>query len=252
MSSNLPASDPFIEAARLSALAAEQGLTVRLLGGVAVALRAGDALPAGLRRTYKDLDFVTTKKDAPKWAKVLEAAGYVSDTNFNTLHGSQRYLHFDTVNNKQLDTFIEEFAMCQVLSFKGRLPKNAQTLAPADLLLTKLQIVEVNDKDLVDTAALFLHHPVERGNQDAIDLDMIQSVLANHWGWYTTISDNLPKVAQRTHSLDLTEEQKVTVIERIDSLLSAIERFPKGLKWRARAVVGRKMPWYDLPEEVED
>lgn len=26
---------------------------------------------------------------------------------------------------------------------------------------------------------------------------------------------------------------------------------PKSLKWRARAKIGRRIPWYELPEDVE-
>ncbi|OZB88490.1 MAG: hypothetical protein B7X41_07865 [Microbacterium sp. 14-71-5] len=241
---------PQDEATRLFALAQARGLTVRLLGGVAVALAAGGPLPEGLQRVYKDLDYVVARKDAPTWALLLEASGYIPDVRFNSLHGSQRLLHYDTANSKQLDTFVGEFAMCHVLNLERRFPKDAITLAPVDLLLTKLQIVEVNDKDLVDTVALLLTHDVGEQPRD-LSPSSFAGVVGADWGWYTTITDNLAKVAARLASIPLTGEQRELVRRRVDALVDTAQAAPKSIKWRARSVVGRRMPWYDLPEEVD-
>ena len=240
---------PQQEASRLFGLAQERGITVRLLGGVAVAMAAASPLPEGLQRVYKDLDYVVARKDAPKWALLLEASGYVADVGFNSLHGSQRLLHYDTANSKQLDTFVGEFAMCHVLNLERRFPKDVMTLAPVDLLLTKLQIVEVNDKDLVDTVALLLTHDVSENPGD-LSSSSFASVIGADWGWYTTITDNLVKVATRLESVALADEQRALVRGRIDALVRTAQTCSKSLKWKARAVVGRRMPWYDLPEEV--
>jgi hypothetical protein len=245
-----PLADPIAEARRLGALATTAGLEVRLLGGVAVAIRAGGQLPTGLQRSYKDLDFVTIKGHAAQFDSLLVNAGYEPDDQFNRTHGAQRRLHYDRVNGKQLDTFVGTFEMCHVLDLARRLPPHSETLTPADLLLTKLQIVEVNDKDLIDTIALLLFHPIDEMGPDAIALDQLRPVLGAEWGWYTTITDNLAKVAARLASVDLPEGDKQLVGTRVDDLVSAIAAFPKTMKWKLRAKVGRKMPWYDLPEEV--
>lgn len=247
-----PLPDPIREARRLTALADADHVTARLLGGVAVAMRAEGRLPSALQRPYKDLDFVTRRRDATKWAQILERAGYAPDAAFNRLHGAQRLLHYDTVNAKQLDTFVDTFAMCHVLDLQDRLPAIGETLSPADLLLTKLQIVEVNDKDLIDTIALLLSHPLGRHSEDVIDLTALAEVLGQDWGWYTTISDNLAKVSARLFSVSLDAQQRETVRARLDELQEVLPRFPKTLKWKLRAKVGRRMIWYDLPEEVDE
>jgi len=238
------------EARRLHELARAQGVTVRLLGGVAVALAADGPLPESLQRTYKDLDYVVKRKDSPKWAALLESSGYVADASFNSLHGSQRLLHYDVANDKQLDTFVGEFAMCHVLDLERRLPAEGITLAPADLLLTKLQIVEVNDKDLVDTIALLLTHPVDESAR-GLSPSAFAAILGTDWGWHTTITDNLAKVAARVGPAGLTPDETAQVQGRVTELLGLAESCPKSLKWKARSVVGRRMPWYDLPEEVD-
>jgi len=155
------------------------------------------------------------------------------------------------MNERQIDTFVSSFAMCHSLDLEDRLPPGSATLAPADILLTKLQIYEVNDKDLIDSIALLLSHPViSTSGGPGIDTTRLAKVTGSDWGWHTTLTDNLTKVSQRLPTAGLTSEQNDVVAQRIEEITSALAAAPKSLKWRARAKVGRRVPWYDLPEEV--
>jgi hypothetical protein len=40
------------------------------------------------------------------------------------------------------------------------------------------------------------------------------------------------------------------VARRVGQITEALAGAPKTLKWRGRAKIGRRVPWYDLPEEV--
>ena len=133
------------------------------------------------------------RADAARWRGLLDGHGYTADTRFNTLHGAQRLLHYDPAHQRQLDTFVSSFAMCHALDLEDRLPAGSATLAPADLLLTKLQIYEVNDKDLIDAIALLLSHPVGADGQPSLDTRRLAKVTSTDWGWYTTLTDNLAK-----------------------------------------------------------
>jgi hypothetical protein len=251
MSDVVPLADPMAEARRLHAGAEPAGITARLLGGVAVALSAPAPLPDVLRRPYKDLDYVVPRADARRWRDFLEASGYEADVRFNALHGSQRLLHYDLQNNRQVDTFVSTFAMCHTIELEDRLPAGSLTLAPADILLTKLQIFEVNDKDLVDSIALLLSHRLVSGPEPGINRERLVKILGSDWGWFTTVSDNLGKVAARLPAIGLEADAQQTVRERLAALQELLAAAPKSLKWRARAKVGRRVPWYDLPEEVD-
>lgn len=251
MLDEVPAAEPLVEARRLSALAETSGITARLLGGAAVALSASAPLPPALQRAYKDLDYVVTRGHASRWASLIESAGYEPDVQFNKLHGAGRLLHYDTINVRHLDTFVGEFAMCHQLNLEKRLPRSGATLAPEDILLTKLQIFEVNDKDLIDTIALLLTHAVVSDSDSGINRERFMKVVGCDWGWYTTISDNIEKVSQRLESVGLDADEVATVYTRIHQIKAALEAAPKNLKWRARAALGRRLPWYDLPEEIE-
>jgi hypothetical protein len=247
----IPAEDPIAEARRLNAAAKSEGIAARLLGGAAVVLSTDRPLPAALRRAYKDLDYVVRRADARRWRDFLEANGYDADVQFNSLHGSQRLLHFDTVNSRQLDTFVSTFAMCHTIDLEDRLPDDSPTLAPEDILLTKLQIFEVNDKDLIDSIALLFSHPVVSGDKPGINRERLAKVVGTDWGWYTTVSDNLAKVAARLQSIDLDHAAVLAVEQRLAEVRDTIATAPRSLRWRARARVGRRVPWYDLPEEVD-
>ena len=251
MNTQLPQRKPETEAKRLLTLANDQQITSRLLGGVAISILYEENMASALQREYKDLDFVCLRKDSARWSKMLEENGYESDVLFNSIHGYQRLLHFDRVNGKQLDTFVEEFAMCQSLELKSRLGLMEMTLAPMDLLLTKLQIFEINDKDLIDVIALLLRFPVGQGSSDSLEVDRLRDIAGEHWGWHTTLSDNLAVVRNRINTTDLPEDVKEAARSQVMVLTEILEQCPKSIKWKARSKVGRRLPWYDLPEEVE-
>ena len=251
MSESVPSAEPIAEARRLHGRAEQAGVVARLLGGVAVALSTDQPLPAVLQRPYKDLDYVVRRKDRRRWRELLESNGYQPDAQFNALHGAQRLLHFDTVNHRQLDTFVSTFAMCHTIDLEDRLPPGSPTLAPEDILLTKLQIFEVNDKDLIDSIALLLSHPVTSGREPGINSERLAKVVGSDWGWFTTVSDNLAKVAARLETAGLDEPDAQTVSSRLAQVEEVMTDAPKSIKWRARARIGRRMPWYDLPEEVD-
>jgi Uncharacterised nucleotidyltransferase len=251
MNQPAPTADLLTEARRLHALADAAGITARLLGGAGVAISAPAPLPATLQRPYKDLDYVVRRADAARWRDLLDGHGYTADSQFNTLHGAQRLLHYDPVHERQLDTFVSSFAMCHALDLEDHMPAESATLAPADLLLTKLQIYEVNDKDLIDAIALLLAHPVSADGRPGIDTRRLAKVTGSDWGWHTTLTENLQKVAERLPSAGLSPEQASLVTGRVEQITTTLTTAPKSLKWRVRAKVGRRVPWYDLPEEPD-
>jgi hypothetical protein len=247
---SVPLADVAAEACRLLEAADREQVTIRVLGGVAIALLARDRIPGALRRTYGDIDLVVKRDDAPRLRALLERVGYLGDRHFNSLHGAQRLLYHDDVNGRKLDIFVGTFKMCHELDLSGRLHLARETLTPADLLLTKLQIVEINRKDLYDVVTLLHACPVvERADPGAIDLERLADVAAKDWGWYTTLTDNLARIPPVvTEALDGTDAARV--LQGTEAIRTALEQAPKSLKWKVRAGIGRRVQWYELPEEI--
>ncbi|HEX4687460.1 MAG TPA: hypothetical protein VH228_11815 [Nocardioides sp.] len=248
-----PLQDVVAEGRRLVESATD--LRIRLLGGVGVALHDHRPVPAALERGYGDLDVVVPPKAARQTTAAMTAAGYVPNERFNALHGAQRMLFYDTANKRQVDVFVGVFAMCHRLDLSGRLDQHPYSLDAADLLLTKLQIHEINRKDLVDAVRLLLTHENADiagggdGSTNAMSLDRLRSVTSADWGWFTTVTDNLQLV--RSAASELLEPDDAGVVEtRADEIDAGLRAAPKSMRWKARSVVGRKTPWYELPEEV--
>jgi hypothetical protein len=134
-----------------------------------------------------------------------------------------------------------------VIDLRSRLGHKGPCATPSDLLLSKLQIYEVNKKDLVDVTALILDHPIKSDDEEAIDADYITRLACEDWGLCRTVQLNLEKLRHTVGELDVDRN---LVTSRLDELWAAIQAGPKPLKWRMRAQVGDRMRWYELPEEV--
>lgn len=247
-----PLADIAAEARQVLDGCAAHQVSARLIGGLAVAQHHHLATPPELRRAYADIDIVIGRKEGRGTKAALTELGYEPNERFNALRGDRRMLFYDTANGRQIDVFVGTFAMCHTLDLSGRLTLVPDTLSPADLVLTKLQIVEINSKDLVDAAQLLRNHQLSRGEEagrDEVSLDRLAAVTSGDWGWYTTLSDNLAKLADFARDA-LAEPDAAAVTERTQAIQRAIDEPGKSLRWKARARIGRHAPWYELPEEV--
>jgi hypothetical protein len=246
-----PLALPVEEARRLAHAAAEVGVDARLLGGVGVVLHAHGPIPAQLARTHHDVDYIVRQADSRAWRQLLVARGYEEDAQFNMIHGHQRLLHWDRLHERQLDTFVDDFEMCHRLTLHEEWGGPPGLLTPADLLLTKLQVVEINDKDLTDALLLLAFHPVGPNEPEAVSAERIARIVGGDWGWYATVQTNLGKLVSRAQSISGDDDLQGRLEERITKLQAVVEEAPRSMKWRLRAVVGRRMAWYELPEEPD-
>ena len=252
MTGRQPLADIAAEAGQVLDRCAAHEVSARLIGGLAVARHQHLATPPELRRSYGDIDIVIGRKEGRGTKAALLELGYEPNERFNALRGDRRMLFYDTANGRQIDVFVGTFAMCHALDLSGRLRMLPDTLSPADLVLTKLQIVEINAKDLLDAAQLLRNHQLSRADEagrDEVSLDRLCAVTSADWGWYTTLSDNLAKLADFAGDV-LAEPDAAAVTERTQAIQRAIDQPGKSLRWKARARIGRHAPWYELPEEV--
>lgn len=217
---------------------AHRGLTLRLLGGAAVFEHCPRAVAGGPYRDLADLDAMTARRDVRALSAALAERGYEPEERFNAMHGDRRQIHHGPEG--KLDLFVDSFEMCHVIDLRDRLGLEPRTLTVADLLLTKLQIVELNDKDALDARALLAEHELAEGPGDHVDVAYMSSVLASDWGLWRTVTGTLAKLA-RMHP---------DVSGRAEQLLGVFESAPKTRSWRLRARIGERKRWYELPDEV--
>ena len=190
------------------------------------------------------------KKQSRKLRTVLEEAGFEPERVFNATHGARRLLYHSPAG-WQVDIFLDTFEMSHTLDLGTRLEAEPETVAAAELLLTKLQIAEVNAKDLSDTAMLLWdHQPAAADGPGLLNLGPVVSRCAADWGLYTTVTDNLAAGGELLGSLGIADADRSRIATRIAAVTDALAAAPKSVSWQLRAKVGRRKRWYELPEEV--
>ena len=239
------------EAVRVAEEAERGDVVLRLLGGVAVKVRAKDGLEPAFEREYADLDWITPKGKTSQVQKFFESLGYVPQTRFNALYGRERLLYLDEEHNRQVDVLVGTFRMSHEIPFGKRMTLEPLTVPLAELLLTKLQVIELNEKDVRDALALLHDHPVGEEDGDNVNGAHIAKLCSSDWGLWRTFTANVEALEGHLERYDLADEGKERIIERIKALLKRIEEEPKSFGWKMRAKIGDRKRWYELPEEVE-
>jgi hypothetical protein len=254
--------DPLPEAISLARGAADAGLGLKLLGGLAVRVICPD-LPPRLR-AGQDIDFACLSRGRKAVAEFLTSSGCEPDRRFNNLNGD-RQMYFNAPSGRPIDVMVDRLTMCHVLDFRPHFAALPHTLPAMDILLSKLQIVELNEKDARDIVQLLAGVPVgaagsgqaKSGTAAAaegpvLDTDRFASLLAGDWGWWRTVTGNLEKLPA------LAAEKPELVppgaphdpLAQAAQLLELARSVPKSMKWKLRSNVGDRVRWYELPEEV--
>jgi hypothetical protein len=275
-SSQAVAEDPLPEALSLAQGAEQAGVGLKLLGGLAVRVLTPD-LPPRLR-AGQDIDFACLSKGRKAAAAFLQDHGCQPDRRFNNLNGD-RQMYFVAPSGRPIDVMVDRLTMCHVLDFRPGFGRLSLTLDAIDILLSKLQIVELNQKDARDIFQLLAGLPVGAAgapgaggaggaggaagpagpagsavssSRVTLDTERFGQLLGGDWGWWRTVTGNLDKLP------GLAAEKPELVppgapydpLEHAAHLAETAHSAPKGMKWKLRANVGDRVRWYELPEEV--
>ena len=238
------------EVRRVVDAARDRGLHLKMIGGVAVKLHCPSAAHRSMARTYGDVDFIGYRTQRTEVARLMEDLGYQPNRRFNALQGHRRLLFDHPELGYDADVMLDVFVMCHELNFDGRLERDDYTVPIEELLLSKMQVIELNEKDVKDSFAMLYDHDIaEVDDLDTIDPRFIAQLCSGDWGWYKTLTMNIDKMIDLAPDY-LDEKEKEAVVERLARLRQVIEEAPKSMKWKMRAKVGEKKRWYDLPEDV--
>jgi hypothetical protein len=251
MTADSPERDLLEEAAALVRVATHGGVDLRLIGGAAIRLHAGPELHRAFERTYEDIDVVVPRRAARDVTNILLTRGYTANEAVNAANRDRRMIFYDIDNQRKLDVFVGTFEMCHEIPLGDRLSADSLSIPMAELLLTKLQIVELNEKDRRDVLAIMHHHELAEHDANAINSFRIAELLANDWGLWRTSTLNIEKARSGLSDYALTLDEHAALGRRFGELAEQIELHPKSARWKMRARVGDRVRWYQEPEEVE-
>ena len=243
------------EARRLIDEAQKQGLILRVMGPIAIHYyfpeyidlyrsmeRLGD-------KVFTDIDYASYGKNRGKIVPFFEKQGYELEKRAAMMSGGTRHIYFgDRI--PMIDVFFDKLDYNHPIHSQGRLEINPYCVSLSDLLLQKLQIVKINDKDLKDAMLLLLAAPLGDPESSRINLKYISKLMAEDWGFYYTSVMNLNKVQAAVNGIAvLTDQDRILIKEKAETIIKIIENEPKSGKWKSRAKTGTSKIWY---KEVSD
>jgi hypothetical protein len=242
------------EALNLVRDAEAKGICLRILGSIAYRLQCPKNLHLfqDTKRVLTDVDFGAEKRQNRAIREFLIVRGYVPDEGIYMASEGARHAYLHKTTGLNVDVFADELYFCHRIPFKGRLDIDSPTISTTDLLLEKMQIVEINLKDFKDTIVLMLEHPLshQQSGRKSIDTDYIVDIMRQDWGFYYTFTTNLKRVPDHLEEFSsLREEGRGVIRGRVKDLLEAIEAAPKTFGWKMRAKIGTRSRWYQEVSE---
>ena len=221
-----------------------------MLGGLAVRFHCLN--PELCERPYSDIDLMGLSAQAPRIEAAFKELGYVSDTQFNMLHGGQRLKFEDHSNNRHAEVFLDKFRMDQTLDFRGRLGIDPYTVSLTDLFVTKMQVVKMDEKDFHDLFSLFRDNKIGVDDREGvINARYVAHLCAHDWGLYHTLLRNLGRLPEFYDYFKLDNAERESMDRKIWVLRLMIIEEPKGPVWKARDALGERLPYYEEVEREE-
>jgi hypothetical protein len=245
---DIPNRDMVEEAVHIVEYATQRGITLRLLGGLAIRLHC--SIQNFCERDYSDIDFMGLSEENQEIMNIFSGLGYTPDRRFNTLHGSRRLKFEDHINERHVDVFLNHLNMDHDWDLSHRLYIEMYTLPLSDLLLTKLQICKINEKDIQDSITLLKDTTI--GKEDApnvINVEYIAEKCSQDWELYESVLETLKTVMESLEKYPLEDVEKKLVESRITLLTHTLITHPKTAKWKLRSAVGKHLALCELVEE---
>jgi hypothetical protein len=246
-------SDFLDEVHRITNAAKTERVLLRLLGALAFHIHCPkfSYMQEMLGRTFSDIDFASYRQESARITELFTELGYQHDTRVRAIFGS-RLVFYDTGGtNRHCDVFLDKLEFCHDVVFKDRLELDYPTVPLVELLLEKMQIVKLNQKDVIDTIMLLREHEIGSSDDDIINADYLAHLTARDWGLWRTVTFNLENVGKVVQGLEkLSEVDKKDVNSKIAALRARIDREPKTGGWKIRARIGERKKWYRDVDEL--
>ncbi|MFQ5905961.1 MAG: hypothetical protein ACE5JA_05255 [bacterium] len=233
--------------------AKRRGVTLRLLGAIAFRSHCPKYkfMQYSLGRALTDIDFAAYSREASKVQRLFLDIGCSENQMVMRLFGRERRIFYYPDCGIHSDVFFDNLKFCHDINLSKRLNIDYPTIPVADLLLEKLQIVEINEKDLIDSTMLLCEHLVADTDDDSINAVHVSDLCSRDWGLWRTVTGNLDRLESFLPRFIQEDSDKGRALAGINSLRQAIASKEKSFTWRMRARVGERKKWYREVEEVE-
>jgi hypothetical protein len=228
-------------------------LNIRLTGGIAIRFRCerNNELFDRLGRKYPDIDMVCLSKDVGKAKEYFKNRNYELNQAVYIYSEGKRLIFENHSSTTKIEIFVDELNFCHLIDLKGRLDIDYPTISLSDLLLSKMQIVKIAEKDLIDLTILILEHDLsDKEGKNTINITYIASLLSADWGFYFTFTRNIKNLLLYIDKSLAEKNQVEIIVGKLDVLSTAISQSNKKIGWKLRACIGDKLKWYQDVSEI--
>jgi hypothetical protein len=233
--------------------AKRRGIVLRLVGGMAFEEHCPKYryLFNDFGREFPDIDVVGRLRQVVKIQELFLDLGFEENKNVMRLFGTQRRIFECPGSGLHVDVILDQLRFCHDIDLRKRLEIDYPTLSLADLFLSKMQIVQINEKDILDIIILLLEHDVGETDNEVIDIKYISQLCSGNWGLWKTVTSNLEKIkGMNERYLGDQPGNFKNVNSKIDTIKTHLEESKKSMQWKLRAKIGERIKWYREVEEV--
>lgn len=241
------------ELKRILTASQDAGVILRVIGSLAFQMHCPEYgyLQAAMGRAYTDIDFAGYRNQTREVQELMKSLGYAEIREVFIMSEGDRSIFNHQDSTLHVDVFYDKLDFSHVISWNNRLEVDSPTIPLSELLLEKMQIFQINEKDIIDTIILLLEHPFGDSDDEVINIDRIAQLLAKDWGLWRTTTMNLSKVQQMAGQYtQLKDKQQEHVVAQVNLAQDRIETESKSTGWRLRARVGDRVKWYKEVDEV--
>jgi hypothetical protein len=230
------------ESTRILDEARRRNTVLRLVGGLAIHIHCTEH--SFCDRRYGDIDFVGLKTQYKSIVEVMKEVGYMENSNMTMSTGGSRLLFERPGTTDHIDVFLDHIDIEHEVNLKDRLDIEKETISISDLLLVKLTITRLNEKDIRDIITMM--KDIRIGHDDSvgtINITYIAELCAKSWGLHHDVMASLRRTLDFLPRFALSESIGSEVADRLEALENEILKAPKSFRWRLRALIGERFPW---------
>jgi len=256
------------EAVKITDIAESKSISIRLLGALAIRLHITNSVElfdrldrlGNANKLFTDADFIGYSKQRVKLRGLFEDELKFKIAGYAMLASKNRIIYTHPDGWLKVDIFFDMLDYSHPVRFgnepkNGRLALDSPTIPLADLLLEKLQIHEITEKDVKDLVALLHEHQIgSHQEREIIDAKHFASTLANDWGFWYDANMNLDKVSTLAAGYQTKGLIAMDVLSDVQTKIAELKKYidqePKSKDWNSRNKTGTQKQWWKDVEEV--
>ena len=221
-----------------------------MIGGLAVRAHCEDL--EFCEREYGDVDLVALGKQVVKIRLTFDSLGYTEDLSVARSTDGTRLLFHREDSQDHVDVFLDKLRMEHTIDLRNRLQIEDRTISVSDIIITKLIIHVMNEKDYRDIFTIMKDLKLgQEDRQGVINVNYLASICSKDWGLFQDITSKIDECLQVMSHYNFNQSESDLIRDRFLSIRDAMESEPKSLKWRLRSLLGTRIAIRDTVEEEE-